>query len=114
MITKQSMELKNFYLAYQRWVQCGSPGTPTKNPHGFIRREGLCGNLDGMYAGQVDRATLHNLLEEMSEQFAARGLPRGYPFGMEDYSLRYAEHTLDECPKRLEWVGMMCGVAGVV
>lgn len=113
MITNQSIELKNFYLAYQRWVQCGSPRWISKNLYGFTRREGLCDNLDGMYRGKVERAILDGLLEEMSCQFAAHGLSRGYPFGMDDYTQRFTTHTMDECPKRLAWVDMMCSVPGV-
>lgn len=114
MITKQSMELKNFYLAYQQWVQRGSPREASKNSFGFTRRDGLCENLDSMYSKSLGRGAICELTDELTDQFAAMGLPRGYPFGMDDYSLRYAEHTMDECPKRLEWVDMMCGVAGVV
>lgn len=87
-------------LSYLRewldWVEAGAvEGEP------FTREYGLCSNApDAAYAG---------LKEMLGADFGRDE----YPFGDDDYDLRFDEFTQHECPARLAWVRAKLAEAGL-
>lgn len=85
-------------IAFLRaWYDWATSGAPDKEP--FNCRFGLCSNADG-YGPVAD------------ELFALLG--RTFPFGEQDYSIRYVNRTQHECPRRLAWVRARLVEAGEI
>lgn len=90
----QSVGLTEFYRAYKKWLDEGSPD---KRP--FWRSCGLCGNIEVTYLSSA-----WEVENELSEQFAEEGLCGSFPFGAGTYKKEQASGEQHLNPLRIKWV----------
>lgn len=95
-MTVQSKELSYFYRAYKEWLDDGSPdGQP------FWRDVGLCDNTKVL---EVGFELMSKLYTEMNLQFYNEKLDTLFPFGENNFEVRYENNTQYLDPLRIKWV----------
>lgn len=103
-----SPEMKQFYIALQKWIDLGCPQwTP------FDRRDSICGNLI-RYFSSIGGDARRPLRVELQKQFVGQGLSSMYPFNYGIRDLYYQESdNFYKNPFRLYWIKQMSEVPHV-
>lgn len=93
--------LKEFYVAYWNWLNCGAP-----DEEPFQRHIGLCTNLEWWCTN--NNHPNEDLVPELIKQFRSAGLSMGYPFGVLEYKKDMKNETQHLNPLRIKWVEEHC------
>ena len=77
-MSKKTLTLGDFYVAYEEWLDAGAPGDMRST---FWRTMGLCSNLvNWMDSHNIDYRRQSELEDEMRASFEEVGLVPSYPF----------------------------------
>lgn len=94
-----SPELKQFYLALQKWIDDGAVDNRV-----FARSTGICASIVYWNRRNTPFPEHNGIAIEFKKQLADRGLDTVYPWGEIEYDDAMENGTMYEDPKRLAWI----------